>query len=840
MGGITYLDFDLQIQRTDGGYRVVVNSPAGQTSADLTPPFSDLELENFLLKIGRPRRGGRRADTPEVDAVKKFGARLYAAVFRDEVMGCWRASLDEAARRESGLRVRLHLVSAPELADLPWEYLYNPSRNQFLALSKDTPVVRYLDLPERIRPLEVQPPLRVLVMISSPNNFPKLDVEREWGNLSTAVGERVKTHLLQLERLPRATLGALQHCLRQDEFHILHFIGHGNFDPTTQDGNLILEDEEGRGRPVSGQDLGVLLHDHKPMRLVVLNACEGARSSRTDPFAGTAQSLVQQGLPAIIAMQFEISDQAAIRFAQEFYAAVSDGYPVDAALAESRKAIFTDGYGPEWGTPVLYLRAPDGLIFRVQRPAAPPPPPPPPARPDPDFLERKPLGPAQRPPEPAPPPAEHALAASATPGTAVHLPSPMPDAGLGPIPASLPPGGSSEKGLETPVLEPAVEAPTQPPVERLPEPAPSQPGPARPSVSPRLKGGGQTQQPSTGFFPGTERKRIWKHRLARPVGYLALIAVLSVAGIWVYFHFSKSDSGQGVTEPQITQNAPGPAMPLPHAVEPTPQTEPNNRSSSPSSAETSTGASAGRSTGAPAKQPRSAGHAHKPTASSPTPTPRTSPIHPTPAAPSQPVPVSGSLMDAQLDHRVVPTYPEQAKAAHVQGTVSLEATIGTDGAVTALRLISGPPELVTSATDAVRQWHYRPTKINGKATEVVTTINVVYKLTEPQPCTLGQVSVKEEAARLIVSVPYVYRGTYPVQDVVVMGTALKEDGTEVTRATPTKSTLKENSGTAMFSLERTPSLAGTPQVSKSLKIYMIVKGSNRVLCTETVAYQTKW
>jgi hypothetical protein len=100
---------------------------------------------------------------------------------------------------------------------------------------------------------------------------------------------------------------------------------------------------------------------------VVLNACEGARTSRTDPFAGAAQSLVQQGLAAVIAMQFEISDEAAITFSHEFYGALADGYPVDAALVEARKAIFAQENGLEWGTPVLYLRAPDGRVFDVEQ-----------------------------------------------------------------------------------------------------------------------------------------------------------------------------------------------------------------------------------------------------------------------------------------------------------------------------------------------------------------------------------------------------------------------------------------------------------------------------------------
>jgi len=98
--------------------------------------------------------------------------------------------------------------------------------------------------------------------------------------------------------------------------------------------------------------------------LAVLNACEGARTSRKDPFAGVAQSLMRQGLPAVVAMQFEITDSAAITFAHSFYTAIANGYPVDAALSEARKAIFTQGNELEWGTPVLYLRSPDGRIIQ--------------------------------------------------------------------------------------------------------------------------------------------------------------------------------------------------------------------------------------------------------------------------------------------------------------------------------------------------------------------------------------------------------------------------------------------------------------------------------------------
>jgi hypothetical protein len=302
-----------------------------------------------------------------MDAVRTVGRRLYDAVFAGDVRACWRSSLSEAEERNAGLRLRLRIADAPELGDIPWEYLYNPSLNRFLSLSQETPLVRYLDLPERIRPLAVEGRLEILVMISSPTDYPALDVEREWSRLNEALAGLIANGQIRLERLAEARLSVLQRKLRAGRYHALHFVGHGGFDSDTQEGVLVLRDDTGKGRLVPAQHLGTILHDHRSLRLVVLNACEGSRTSRADPFAGAAQALVQQGIPAVIAMQFEITDQAAIIFAEEFYAAAADGYPVDAALAEARKAIFAAGNDIEWGTPVLHLRAPDGRLFSVDR-----------------------------------------------------------------------------------------------------------------------------------------------------------------------------------------------------------------------------------------------------------------------------------------------------------------------------------------------------------------------------------------------------------------------------------------------------------------------------------------
>jgi len=373
-----YLEFDLMLEASDLGYRArVLNAPAGTAVGEFGFPFSEMELENFILRMGQKRQTTRGGDSSEMAAAREFGTRLYDTVFVGTVRSALDGSLFEASQQSAGLRIRLRFASnAPELIDLPWEYLYNPDKNRFLNLSVDSPLVRDLDLTGRIEPLEIIPPLRVLVMIASPNDYDPLDVEEEWSRLKESVADLEASGHIVLDRTDTASLSSLHRQLRKEDYHIFHFIGHGAFDEQAKDGVLVFVDENGRGRKISGQQLGTILHDEKTLRLAILNACEGGRASFTDPFAGVAQSLLQQDIPAVIAMQFEVSDKAAITLAHEFYAAIAVGYPVDAALSEARKIIYAEVSDVEWGTPVLYMRVADGRIFDVVGPAIPVPPPP--------------------------------------------------------------------------------------------------------------------------------------------------------------------------------------------------------------------------------------------------------------------------------------------------------------------------------------------------------------------------------------------------------------------------------------------------------------------------------
>lgn len=365
-----YTDFDITLRAAGAEYEASVTSATGSASNTFPLPFSDRELDDFFSMFGGRRV--RRMETPQLERARALGGRLYRAVFNEELDELLAASLTQAGESGNGLRIRLRLDEAPDLVNIPWEYLYRPASDDFFALSNWTPIIRFLDIDARMPPAPIEPPLRILVMISDPIEYQgSLDVEREWERVQESLADLVTAGHVELHRLQRATERELLGELRRNDHHIFHFVGHGEFNEQEQDGVLLLEDEHRRTKLVTGRALGTILRDSRSMRLVVLNNCEGARASDTDPFSGAAQSLIQKGIPAVAAMQFEITDNAAISFTHEFYAGLSDGYPADAALAEARKAIYQGATKFEFGSPVLYLSAADGVIFNITKRATP-------------------------------------------------------------------------------------------------------------------------------------------------------------------------------------------------------------------------------------------------------------------------------------------------------------------------------------------------------------------------------------------------------------------------------------------------------------------------------------
>jgi hypothetical protein len=280
---------------------------------------------------------------PELEAA---GRALFAALFSGRVGEAWRECVTLAHERGQGVRLRLY-CELPSLTAVPWEYLYDQAQGRWLALDSNLSLVRALQVATK-EALVVSGPLRVLVMLATPRDLPELAAAREWANLEEAVTNAA----IELTRV-EPTYAALQDALRQSP-HIFHFVGHGKFDNTSQQGVLALQHGDGAADFIAADQLAVLLSGCQTLRLALLNACQGAVTGTSSAFAGLAQRLIQQGTAAVIALQAPIYDDHALRFSQEFYRALADGLSVEQAVGEGRKRI--NQVAGSWGIPTVYFQ----------------------------------------------------------------------------------------------------------------------------------------------------------------------------------------------------------------------------------------------------------------------------------------------------------------------------------------------------------------------------------------------------------------------------------------------------------------------------------------------------
>jgi tetratricopeptide (TPR) repeat protein len=363
-----YDDFELLVmqQGTDGYPTRVISAAAGEAQGTLSFDSASDDVQRALTRI--------QAEETDEELFISLGRTLFQHLFSGEVEDVYRASLGYARAQGKGLRIRLRL-EPPELSAIPWEYLYDELNDLFLGVSSETPITRYIQVPEPPRSITIHSTLKVLAVVSNPINLaerglPELNAEKEKQVLNQALEEWEKAGLVQLEFLDHAVASEIREKLRRYQPHIFHFVGHGAF----QDDKayLVIEDDDRRLRLITARSFREFFLGNDFTKLVILNACQSATTSSTQPMVGLAPNLVRRGLPAVVAMQYSIYDDTAIKFSREFYRALAVGFPVDTAISEARRGIYID-CGVErrdWGTPVLFMRAPDGVILKLTKPIA--------------------------------------------------------------------------------------------------------------------------------------------------------------------------------------------------------------------------------------------------------------------------------------------------------------------------------------------------------------------------------------------------------------------------------------------------------------------------------------
>ncbi len=347
-------NFDLLI--SDPSVARVIDSPGGGKSE---PVPLTVDTEGF---VERYERLITHASLSE-DVLKSFGAELFQTLVCEDVLALFYESVGIARGADAGLCLRLHLESA-SLSRLPWELLFT-RREGFLATNPLFSLCRYRPIAQPSKTLPVELPLRILVLVSAPEDLPLLDHVAERRALETALETMLATQGVALQFEMEAHRERLLTHLQNEPVHVMHFIGHGGWEE--DHGVILLEGEDGQADPVDAQTFAGILSASNSLRLVTLNACATAFESARRGFAGVASQLVGHGLPAVIAMRNVIQDRVAIAFAKHLYGNLAGGESVDVAMTRARQQLRLErGASPGvFATPILYLHAPDGLIFEV-------------------------------------------------------------------------------------------------------------------------------------------------------------------------------------------------------------------------------------------------------------------------------------------------------------------------------------------------------------------------------------------------------------------------------------------------------------------------------------------
>jgi CHAT domain len=299
--------------------------------------------------------------------IKAFGSLLHRSLFPERVWSWIEGRYD---RLGTGDRLRLQLTFPSEglahLAAVPWEYLHVPDRDGregfFLATDRRCILTRYI--PQEVgRPrLASEPRVRVLALVSQPQDLGEVVADPVVGQLTALAG----TLPLEVTASEQPTRRSVLRDIQRVRPHVVHFMGHGEYDAEDQQGRIALVDEDGRGDWVPEAALATVLEqaDELP-RLVLLHSCAGARTDYSASFAGFAPRLIRRGVQCVVAMQYAVTNRMALAFSEAFYDGIASGLPVDEAVQAGRWTLtnlFQDDHRL-LGIPVVYLYSRDAVLL---------------------------------------------------------------------------------------------------------------------------------------------------------------------------------------------------------------------------------------------------------------------------------------------------------------------------------------------------------------------------------------------------------------------------------------------------------------------------------------------
>ncbi len=359
-----YENFDIHIRpgKKENEFALNAASSAGETdkiSYQSLPTDDAYEDQVYYL----------RELMAKADDAEKLGQTLRNFLFPDAIRDLFLQTKTRAdVAEKAGVRIRINIFrESRDLYQIPWEYVRDDKT--FMALNEETPIVRYMPVNRTPKAIAVPEQVRILLVWANPSDQDLLDVQGEVAVIQEALAPLVAAGRVTLEVLGNAQASQLRKEVRKNKPHILHFVGHGVLQENGE-GSLALEARDGTTAVIDAEKMLVLLQGDDT-KLVVLSACQTAATSAEKPdqasaraLMGVAPKLVWGGTPAVVAMQFNLPDDAGAPFMETFYEFLADGKPLDTAVTEARIGLYFD-FGDQifWAIPVLFMRAPDGNIW---------------------------------------------------------------------------------------------------------------------------------------------------------------------------------------------------------------------------------------------------------------------------------------------------------------------------------------------------------------------------------------------------------------------------------------------------------------------------------------------
>jgi hypothetical protein len=402
----------------------------GEIKATLVTHEGGTDEEEGRLGLSERERGWVHEDVAllhqgklDERGLRRMGECLYDALFPDKVGGFFEQTVETARGKGRRVRVRISVDPRCEAVAWPLEFLRCTASGGFwLATRKDLVTLSRLG-GRKYRKEPYPPPLKVLVVASKPRGLggvlsaKTLEKIGQWATgeleapslpptpparlaMARRVSERrpeIDVKLLGVveefeQKVPGvqyldmpATFTNIGQVAEAGEWrpHVLHFIGHG--DLKDNQGCLALVKDGEEEAWYNAREFAALFNGWRP-RLVVLQACQSALPP-TGPglmtgsgFMSLAAYLMERDIPAVVAMQYEIGNDCATEFAAGFYEALAKGLEIDMAVQEGRwKISWSTELDVRWtkrafGTPVLFMLSPDGIIHPVAAIGTGPPP----------------------------------------------------------------------------------------------------------------------------------------------------------------------------------------------------------------------------------------------------------------------------------------------------------------------------------------------------------------------------------------------------------------------------------------------------------------------------------